>query len=37
VQSRSGCHDLRVPFAAALDGPAGVGAAVDRLLVCGPA
>jgi hypothetical protein len=37
VQSRSGCYDLRVPFAAALDGPAGVGAAVDRLLVCGPA
>ncbi|TFV73006.1 DUF2470 domain-containing protein [Blastococcus sp. CT_GayMR19] len=37
VQGRSGCYDLRVPFAAALDGPAGVGAAVDRLLVCGPA
>jgi hypothetical protein len=37
VQSRSGCYDLRVPFAAPLDGPAGVGAAVDRLLVCGSA
>ena len=36
VQSRSGCYDLRVPFAAPLDGPAGLGAAVDRLLTCRP-
>jgi hypothetical protein len=36
VQSRSGCYDLRVPFAAPLDGPAGLGAAVDQLLTCRP-
>ena len=37
VQSRSGCYDLRVPFPAPLDGSAGFGAAVERLLTCGPA
>jgi hypothetical protein len=37
VQSRNGCYDLRVPFAAPLDGPAAFGAAVERLLTCGPA
>jgi hypothetical protein len=36
VQGRGGCYDLRVPFAAPLDGPAGLGAAVDRLLTCVP-
>jgi hypothetical protein len=35
VQSRSGCYDLRVPFAAPLDGRTGFSAAVDRLLTCG--
>ncbi len=34
VQSRHGCYDLRVPFAEALDGPAGLGAAVAQLLTC---
>ena len=34
VQSRSGCYDLRVPFAVPLDGPAGFAGAVDRLLSC---
>ncbi|TQN35671.1 hypothetical protein FHU33_4899 [Blastococcus colisei] len=37
VQSRSGCYDLRVPFASPLDGPAGFAAAVEHLLTCGPA
>jgi hypothetical protein len=37
VQSRHGCYDLRVPFAAPLDRPADFGTAVDRLLTCGPA
>jgi hypothetical protein len=36
VQSRTGCYDLRVPFAAPLDGPAGFGAAVAHLLSCDP-
>jgi hypothetical protein len=36
VQSRRGCYDLRVPFAAPLDGPADVGAAIQHLLTCGP-
>ncbi|MGY1723968.1 hypothetical protein [Blastococcus sp. SYSU DS0533] len=37
VQGRSGCYDLRVPFAGALDGVDGFAAAVDHLLTCGPA
>jgi hypothetical protein len=37
VQSAHGCYDLRVPFAEPLDGPARLGAAVARLLACGPA
>jgi hypothetical protein len=37
VQGRSGCYDLRVPFAAPLDGPAGFADAVERLLTCRPA
>lgn len=37
VQSRHGCYDLRVPFDEPLDRPADFGAAVDRLLACGPA
>jgi hypothetical protein len=37
VQSRHGCYDLRVPFAEPLDGTAGLGAAVERLLSCGHA
>jgi hypothetical protein len=37
VQSRSGCYDLRVPFAAPLEGPAGFAEAVAGLLTCGPA
>ncbi|TFV86254.1 DUF2470 domain-containing protein [Blastococcus sp. CT_GayMR16] len=36
VQGSAGCYDLRVPFVAPLGGPAGFGAAVDRLLTCGP-
>ena len=36
VQSRDGCYDLRVPFPAPLDGPAGFGAAVEHLLICRP-
>ena len=34
VQGRSGCYDLRVPFAAPLDGPAGF---ADRGRACSPA
>jgi hypothetical protein len=37
VQSRHGCYDLRLPFAEPLDRPDEFGAAVDRLLTCGPA
>jgi hypothetical protein len=37
VQSRSGCYDLRVPFAAPLDGPAGFADAICGLLARGPA
>ena len=37
VEGRSSCYDLRVPFAQPLDGPAGLAAAVDHLLTCGPA
>ncbi|WP_236826594.1 MULTISPECIES: DUF2470 domain-containing protein [unclassified Blastococcus] len=37
VQGRSGCYDLRVPFAEALDDVDGFAAAVDHLLTCGPA
>jgi hypothetical protein len=37
VQSRSGCYDLRVPYASPLDGPAGFAEAVAHLLTCGPA
>jgi hypothetical protein len=36
VQSRNGCYDLRVPFAAPLDGPGGFAEAVADLLTCGP-
>jgi hypothetical protein len=36
VQSRSGCYDLRVPFASPLGGPAGFSAAVADLFVCDP-
>lgn len=36
VQSRHGCYDLRVPFAAPLAGPAGMGSAIERLLICRP-
>jgi hypothetical protein len=34
VQSRTGCYDLRVPFAVPLEGPAGFAEAVGRLLTC---
>ncbi|MCA0146958.1 DUF2470 domain-containing protein [Blastococcus sp. LR1] len=37
VQSRRGCYDLRVPFAAPLSGSEGFAGAVDDLLTCGPA
>ena len=37
VQSRSGCYDLRVPFATPLSAPDGLDAAVAHLLTCGPA
>jgi hypothetical protein len=36
VQSRTGCYDLRVPFVAPLDGPAGFADAVTGLLTPGP-
>lgn len=36
VQGRSGCYDLRVPFASPLDGPAGFAGAMEQLLICGP-
>lgn len=37
VQSLGGCYDLRVPFPAPLERPAGFGEAVDHLLRCGRA
>jgi hypothetical protein len=37
VQTRSGCYDLRVPFASPLEGTSGFSAAVADLLACGPA
>ncbi|TFV62082.1 UNVERIFIED_ORG: DUF2470 domain-containing protein [Bacillus sp. AZ43] len=36
VQGSRGCYDLRVPFAAPLDGPDGFAGALDTLLTCGP-
>jgi hypothetical protein len=36
VQSRTGCYDLRVPFASPLAGPAGLADALDDLLTCRP-
>jgi hypothetical protein len=35
VQSRHGCYDLRVPFAAPLTDAADFGSAVENLLICG--
>jgi hypothetical protein len=36
VEGRSGCYDLRVPFASPLPGPAAFAGAVGHLLACGP-
>ncbi|HET6393854.1 MAG TPA: DUF2470 domain-containing protein [Blastococcus sp.] len=37
VEGRSGCYDLRVPFAAPLPGPAAFAGALGHLVACGPA
>lgn len=37
VEGRSGCYDLRVPYASPLPGPAAFAGAVGRLVACGPA
>jgi hypothetical protein len=37
VEGRSGCYDLRVPFASPLPGPAAFAAAIGHLDACGPA
>jgi hypothetical protein len=36
VQSRRDCYDLRVPFAAPLDGTESFGRALRALVACGP-